>query len=47
MKTKPVDVPAFKDLGNPAFAVDTPPCVAQRVCPMPMSPLNGVFDNTE
>ena len=24
MKTKPVDVPAFKDLGNPAFAVDTP-----------------------
>ena len=24
MKTIPVDVPAFKDLGNPAFAIDTP-----------------------
>ena len=25
MKTRPVNIPEFKELGNPAFAIDTPP----------------------
>ena len=24
MKTQPVNIPEFKELGNPAFAIDTP-----------------------
>ena len=24
MKTAPVNIPAFRDLGNPAFAIETP-----------------------